>query len=247
MQMGESSLSILVLGHKGMLGQTVYRRLTEFGYSVETIEDKWPSKFFFDKITDSNSELLINCIGAIPQKNPKGFSSNFDLPRDLCKNYKGWIIHPSSDCEKDKFPNDYCISKKIGTDIIENHKKSFVIKGSIIGPEENSSYGLWSWFEKNKEREINGFVNHKWNGVTSLEWSNICIEIMNGFIDNSVITVGVEPLSKFDLLGILNSKLSLGKKIIPVEDVVSIDRSMLVDCHRKGIKDQIDDLIKWRK
>ena len=38
------------------------------------------------------------------------------------------------------------------------------------------------------------------------------IEIMNGFIDNSVITVGVEPLSKFDLLGILNSKLSLGKK-----------------------------------
>ena len=98
MQMGESGLSILVLGHKGMLGQTVYRRLTEFGYSVETIEDKWPSKFFFDKITDSNSELLINCIGAIPQKNPKGFSSNFDLPRDLCKNYKGLIIHPSSDC-----------------------------------------------------------------------------------------------------------------------------------------------------
>ena len=50
MQMGESGLSILVLGHKGMLGQTVYRRLTEFGYSVETIEDKWPSKFFLIKL-----------------------------------------------------------------------------------------------------------------------------------------------------------------------------------------------------
>ena len=247
MQMGKSSLIILVLGHKGMLGQTVYRRLTEFGYSIETIEDKWPSKFFFDRISSSSSDLLINCIGSIPQKNPESFRVNFDLPRDLCKNYKGWIIHPSSDCEVDKFPDDYCSSKKFGTDIIKRHKKSFVINGSIIGPEENSSFGLWSWFEKNKEREINGFVNHKWNGVTSLEWSNICIEIINGIIDNTVITVGVEPLSKFDLLDILNSKLSLGKKIIPVKSKVSIDRSMFVDCFRKGIEEQIDDLIEWRK
>ena len=153
-------------------------------YDIETIESRWPSEDFISSIANSNSDYLINCIGSIPQRNPENYEANFKLPSDLCEHYKGVIIHPSSDCEKECFTDDYGTSKRNGSNLISNHDKSFVIKSSIIGPEKIHSYGLWAWLENVESDTVNGFTNHLWNGITSLEWANICIEKIEGKINS---------------------------------------------------------------
>jgi len=240
-------MRVLILGHKGMLGNVVYDRFKELNFDIETTESRWPSKDFINFVSDSNSDYLINCIGSIPQRNPENYKANFELPSDLCKNYKGLIIHPSSDCEKKCFTDDYGASKRNGSNLIANHDKSFVIKSSIIGPEKIHSYGLWAWLENTESDTVNGFTNHLWNGITSLEWANICIEKIQGRIAQNVITAGSKSLSKFELLQHLNELLSLNKTIIPVEHQVFTDRSLKVDLPRKNIRDQIKDIVDWKK
>ena len=245
--MGNSSVKVLVLGHKGMLGHIVYKRLREFSFNVDTINYRWPSKDFVDALKKSDANFLINCIGSIPQRNPESYEANFQLPSDLCKHYKGLIIHPSSDCEKECFTDDYSTSKRNGSNLIANHDKSFVIKSSIIGPEKIHSYGLWAWLENTESDTVNGFTNHLWNGITSLEWANICIEKIQGRIAQNVITAGSKSLSKFELLQHLNELLNLNKIIIPVEHQAFTDRLLKVDLLRKNIRDQIKDIVDWGK
>ena len=244
--MENSSVKVLVLGHKGMLGHIVYKRLREFSFNVDTINYRWPSKDFVDALKKSDANFLINCIGSIPQRNPESYEANSKLPSDLCKHYKGVIIHPSSDCEKECFIDGYSTSKRNGSNLIVNHGKSFVIKSSIIGPEKIHSYGLWAWLENTESDTVNGFTNHLWNGITSLEWANICVEKIEGKITQDVVTAGCKHLCKFELLQILNKLLNLNKTIVPIEHGVSTDRLLEVDLLRKDISLQIKDIVEWR-
>jgi dTDP-4-dehydrorhamnose reductase len=96
-------MKILVLGHKGMLGHVVCKFLSEKGFEIKTLDSKWPNEDFCNSIKNSNCEILVNCIGSIPQKNKTNyynlFSCNFLLPVFLSEYFSGKIIHPSTDCE----------------------------------------------------------------------------------------------------------------------------------------------------
>jgi len=245
--MENSNIKVLILGHKGMLGHFVYKRLKSFSFNVELINHRWPLNGFMEALKRSDSDFLINCIGSIPQKKSNNYYSNFMLPKDLTSYYKGHIIHPSSDCEISNFTDPYATSKKAGTSIIKQHHKSTTIRSSIIGPEEKTSYGLWSWFENNKNKNINGYTNHLWNGVTSLEWANICVEIIHQKFKNKVIIAGCENISKFNILTYLNKHLKLNKEIIPTSHNISINRLLDINTVRPNIEMQILDLIKQRK
>ncbi len=59
----------------------------------------------------------------------------------------------------------YGKSKIIGE--IEGENKH-IVRSSIIGPEEGNGFSLMNWFLKNDEKEVSGFQNHMWNGVTTL-------------------------------------------------------------------------------
>ena len=127
-------MSVLILGHRGMLGSMVQRFFAYRGVEIETMEFRFPSEEFQDHIRNSRSSFLINCIGAIPQKTST-FSSNVDLPRFLLNNYSGRIIHPGTDCEIDS--DEYGLSKKAATDLILSYPQpnTKIIQTSIIGPE----------------------------------------------------------------------------------------------------------------
>ena len=62
-------MRVLILGHRGMLGSMVQRFFSYRGVEIETMEFRFPSEEFQDHIRNSRSSFLINCIGAIPQKN----------------------------------------------------------------------------------------------------------------------------------------------------------------------------------
>ena len=113
--------NILILGHKGMLGHMVHKVLSD-SYEIKTINERFPNwnKELFDGI-----DLIINCIGAIPQKTEE-FDINWQIPLWLDKNTDCNIIHPATDCEVDN--SSYGISKKQASNYIKDHCKTTKIK-----------------------------------------------------------------------------------------------------------------------
>ena len=52
------------------------------------------------------------------------------------------------------------------------------IRCSIIGLERGTNYSILSWFIKNKSKELNGYNDQFWNGITTHALSKICIGII---------------------------------------------------------------------
>jgi len=250
--MGETDTRVLILGHNGMLGHVVYNFLKQQGLKVRTINYQWPSNEFLNEIINSNDDFLINCIGSIPQKeknNLNFISNNFLLPVFLSSYFKNKIIHASSDCENlnEDFLDEYAKSKTKSFKILSNNKNVNIIKTSIIGPEINHKKSLWEWIANNKDEKILGYTNHFWNGITTLQWAKIALMIIKNDIKHNIINIGSSPISKFDLLKILNKKLNLNKIITPHEANYLINRTINTDLIVDNIEKQIDHMIIWYK
>ena len=53
------------------------------------------------------------------------------------------------------------------------------LRCSIIGPEPKGHHSLLDWFlGQPKGARVNGFMNHKWNGVTTVHFARICAGII---------------------------------------------------------------------
>lgn len=226
--MPSSKNKVLILGDKGMLGHMVKMYLQQF-YEIETINHRFPSQQFEDSIKASSAGFLINCIGAIPQRT-KDFSINYELPIWLDSNFSGNIIHPGTDCEMDD--DDYGNSKRIAAEWIINHgTRTKIIKGSIVGPEVGGSASLLYWFLSNEDgSQVNGFTDHMWNGVTTLQWaehSKKMIDEWNTFLDRTVI--GSECNSKFTLLNIFNEVYSRNITINPFQSSRPVNKCLPLD------------------
>jgi dTDP-4-dehydrorhamnose reductase len=240
-------LKILILGHNGMLGRTVCWLLKSKGFTIETINERWPSKNFKDKILNCDCDFIINCIASIPQKNKsakKFKSNNFDLPVFVSKNFNGKIIHPASDIEYSNDQNPYSSYKRKASIELAANKNVYIICSSLIGPEKESSYCLWSWLESQKNKDINGYINHLWNGITTLEFSKICFKILKGKINKKLIKAGTKTISKYKLLKILNKKLKIKAKIKPIKAENEKIKPLEIDYKTKKIELQIEELIK---
>ncbi len=250
-----------------MLGHVVLSYFKIKGFKVDTLDLKWPDENFKLKIKNSEADVLINCIGIIPQKNPKlndYLTINIMLPIWLADNFNGLIIHPSTDCEfngnieengfysKKTIRNaedNYGSSKAYGSLFLEkNYKNVKQIRTSIVGPEKNSNFSLWNWFVNNERQIIDGFTNVFWNGITTLQWAEICefiIENPENF--ENVIQVGSEKLSKYQLLSKFNNFLHLNKKINPVLNKKNINKCLESDINLPSLDMQILSMIYFKK
>ena len=201
--------TILVLGHKGMLGNTVISYFQKFkNFNVMSISNsRFPEEDFINSVMNANADFIINCIGAIPQKSPESYNINYDLPKWLAENCKSSkIIHPGTDCEIDN--SDYGLSKKKATELLLKEKSitnTKVIKTSVIGPELLTQDSLFSWFLSRKDNSIiYGYTQHFWSGITSLHWSKIAHRMIEDWenFDNLIIPDS-DCISKYDLLVLL--------------------------------------------
>lgn len=215
-------MKVLVLGHTGMLGNAVKKYLTVQNYEVEIISTslRWNNTDFNKAIINSDSEFIINCIGAIPQKKlPNEYFKllNIDLPRFLDGIGKK-IIHPATDCE---FSGNLEYPKKYGKfdvrDAYDVYGKSkadvgilieteFIntkmLRTSIFGHEINGHVSLLDWFLNTDDSQvINGYSNYYWNGISTLQWAKEAEKIIKNWDDSPVLTqVGSEGMSKLEFL-----------------------------------------------
>jgi dTDP-4-dehydrorhamnose reductase len=201
---------------------------------------------------DRNFDILINCIGVLKNKSEKkpveAIRINSLFPHELyeiCEWNGSKMIQLSSDAYKSE--DIYGISKHAGEIDYGNH---LTIRTSIIGPElKSNGAGLFDWFMK-QEGEIDGFANHYWDGVTTLQLGELIKNIVDGGEEFSGILDyrSDMPISKYDLLKIMNSvfdkELRINRK--DGERVDYTNRNPDLECEL-DIRDQLSDLKSWMK
>ena len=87
------------------------------------------------------------------------------------------------------------------SDYIKNDgERTKIIKTSIIGHELNSSNSLLDWF-LNSKGSVSGYTRALWNGNTTLEWAEACLELINDWdIWKTETIIKSNCISKFKLL-----------------------------------------------
>jgi dTDP-4-dehydrorhamnose reductase len=255
-------VTILVLGHKGMLGNATYSYFSSLGeYEVKTIEERWGSPLFENAIAVANPDIIVNCIGAIPQKKPTDaeyMSTNVGLPAFLEKLGRK-IVHPSTDCEfSGNLPvgeqytkeslrdadDTYGKSKADASQLIEDSfVNTKIIRTSIIGHELASSVALLDWF-LNSEVSVKGYTDHYWNGITTLEWARCCRHLIENWSASPRLNQysSGPNLSKYEVLELAKEVYEKNIDIIPHTTGTPINKCLLSDKALPSLKEQLQEL-----
>lgn len=255
-------MKVLVLGHKGMLGNAVSNYLSaQVDCQVLSINSRYPDAQFIADIKNANPDFVINCVGAIPQKRPSASEYrllNEDLPKELDK-FGIPVVHPSTDCEFDgslplgeNYPkthlrdtkDEYGQSKARISDWIERESKSTkIIRTSIIGHELATSYSLLDWFLSEKGT-VNGYTDQYWNGITTLEWTKQCLQLMKDWNKVAKLTQLANPecLSKYELLKIFSKIYGKALEITPKVSGKQSNKCLMSDIPLSSIKEQLIEL-----
>jgi dTDP-4-dehydrorhamnose reductase len=246
---------VLILGSAGMAGHVVKKYLTDSRKYIigELARTSSPSEFAYSiDVTDIQAldhvlnefkpKVIINCIGVLnkdAEDNPdKAILLNSFLPHHLAKKASrigSRLIHISTDCvfsgskgsyldtdEKDG-AGFYAQSKALGEIQFGEH---LTIRTSIIGPEiKSTGIGLLHWFLRNEAKEIKGYTQAYWGGVTTIQLA-IAIEHaieqpLSGIIH---LTNGIK-ISKYDLVTIFKDIFKKDVSIKP-DDNYKVDKSL---------------------
>jgi len=184
----------------------------------------------------NKNEYIINCIGIIKPfideknkriENPILINSLFPNQLNKFKNKKNKIYQIATDCVFSGVKGNYLESSEHDAIDIYGKTKSlgeiksknfFNIRCSIIGKEIKNYVSLFEWFNLQK-KNLNGFTNHLWNGLTT----NVFAELLKGIIiykidlPNVIHIIPKDKISKFTLLNYFklitnNTKIKIKKK-----------------------------------
>ena len=103
-----------------------------------------------------------------------------------------------------------------------------ITRASIVGPEPGEGKSLLNWFLNTKDEAVNGFKNHHWNGITTLNYA----KIVNGMIEENYKDIQLHHLipqdiiNKYELLKLFSEYFDKEILINSVEADVEIDRTL---------------------
>jgi dTDP-4-dehydrorhamnose reductase len=180
-----------------------------------------------DSLQGERFDFIINCIGVIKQllneeidedvKNAFVINSHFPgLLNEFSLKFSTPVIQIGTDCVYSGQTGNYSETSEFdcsdvyGKSKLEGELRSsaiMTIRSSIIGHEMNSAISLMDWFLKLPlNSEVNGFVNHIWNGVTTLDFARIALGVMNSdsFLPGVSHLVPADQVSKYELLNLLS-------------------------------------------
>lgn len=210
------------------------RIVTFDAYNITKLDEK--------QFLDLNIEYIINCIGITKPFSKDDDSAgviraikiNADFPWELAKYAKKYnikVLQIGTDCvysgknglyKEDDLHDSldvYGKSKSLG-EVFDG--TTLIIRTSIIGPEfKKETTFLLEWFLNQTNRgTIDGFEHHIWNGVTTLQFAQICEKIIitgsfeklvnishvHHFVPNNIV-------NKYQLMNIFNDVFEKNLKI----------------------------------
>jgi len=265
-------MKIFVLGKSGMLGRYVFTYFQERDYEVVGIGrneldvascDENIIKDVFSKLSYKKGDVVINCAGTIkPRVDELGslnaIKVNAVFPYLLANVSQSLgikCIHPTTDCVFSGSDGEYDEDSAHDVTDVYGRSKSLgeptnctVIRTSIIGEEVNDGRSLVEWIKSRKNQDANGFLNHKWNGITCLQFAKVCEEI----IKNNLWWDGVkhihspDTVNKLELLSYVSEVYDLNIEIVPTETPNKCDRSLSsiydINIDIPYLKDQIIEM-----
>jgi dTDP-4-dehydrorhamnose reductase len=220
---------------------------------------------FGEIVKVAEPDVIINCIGLLVKASEscpaEAIYVNSFFPH-LLENITGGtktkIIHLSTDCvfdgnqevdlayyESDRLTekNWYGRTKAMGE---INNDKDLTLRMSIIGPEKKDGVGLFHWFISQKGK-VNGYVNHHWNGLTTLELAKQIDKIIDTNLSGIYHLACPYRITKYDLLNQIKKSFSRDIEIEKFESavvnkVLANNRLDEYNPHIPSYETQIDEL-----
>jgi len=188
-------------------------------------------------------DCVVNCVGVVKQ-NPtladkiRTLTINSIFPNQLAQlsaEFDFRLITISTDCVFDGTKGNYSesdaanardlygLSKLLG-EVTDG--RSLTIRTSIIGREITTSHSSVEWFLANRGRTVDGYTKAIYSGFPTIELADIIADLIKNFPDlNGLFHISSDPISKFDLLTLVNKYFKSNVSIKPSEAVV-VDRSL---------------------
>jgi dTDP-4-dehydrorhamnose reductase len=223
-------------------------------------------------------DYIINCIGVINiycRDNDsagvlKAIRTNSLFPHELAKvlgqlSPSTKTIHISTDCVfsgKEGQYNEsalhdpvdfYGKTKSLGEVQVPNWLN---IRCSIIGPALGAKSGLMEWFlNQPADAHIDGYLNHFWNGITTLQYANFCSDtIMRDQFDvlralnHTLHYVVNQTVSKHELLVLLKKVFNRScciESVIPGRLIDHTLTSLYLKLPRSPMEDALRELHEY--
>ena len=244
-------MKVFIFGQNGMLGRYVYSFFRAKDYEVVAINrneldivksDYYHIKLLLSKAGLSKEDVIINCAGLIKQR----FDSRFDfikvnavfphLLQKMSEEVDCNFIHVTTDCVFDGLKGSYSELDSHDADDMYGITKSLgepenatVIRTSIIGEEFKNFFSLLEWVKANRDKEVRGFTNHVWNGITCLQFAKLCKYIMKNNLYWRGVKHAASPnvINKYDLVSLISDIYDLNVKVTPFETDIKCDRSLV--------------------
>ncbi len=208
----------------------------------------------------SDYDWIVNCIGITkpfckddnPAQIQNAINVNSLFPNLLSKNLldsKTKIIQIATDCVYSGFKGDYAETDKHDALDVYGKTKSlgetkyqntYNLRCSIIGPEFDRNTFLIEWFmNQPKGTSVNGFDNHDWNGVTTLQFAKIA----GGIIQNQLSPSNLQHIipsgkvTKYDMLNVFAKYYNREDIKISKQNAADrIDRTLTTNDHEMNKK-----------
>lgn len=265
---------IIVLGSRGMLGQMVaaYFRDRAMVTIIDDRQDFSKDGVALDALRRAGPGIVVNCVGLIKQKSEDMSGlllTNSVLPLQLYEALAPgqFLVQPSTDCVFSgqttvdyhwRAPCDaadmYGWSKRLGELALDGKERACIVRVSIIGLDRVSKEpkGLLGWFlSQPPGTPLNGYTDHYWNGITTLEWCRL--------IEREIIADGGDKwggrlmqvasprcISKYELLLILQKYFKTDYDIAPAESSQPRRMCLAAMVMARDITEQIGDLSQFR-
>lgn len=239
-------MRVAVLGSSGMLGRAVKAELSRFGFEVVTF-GRSGCDFYLGVGEKETSNLnlqgvsyAVNCIGVIshlineddPASCAEAANINSVFPHQLAiqaESQNVRVIQIATDCVFSGSKGSYIESSSHDATDVYGRTKSLGevvapnfmnLRTSIVGRETRGFHSLLEWvIRRPRNSELNGFIDRRWNGVTTEAFARI----VRGLIEKDLFKSGLqhivpqETLSKADLVRLIAHEF--GRDDIRVKDV----------------------------
>ena len=242
-------MKVAILGSGGMLGYA----MTQF-FSKEKHEVLAISRKEFDlakgqlpdlwKIMESfGTEVVINCAGVIKPQIAKMsiedvLKVNSIFPQNLglyTQSRKIKAFQVTTDCVYSGQKGNYSESDFFdATDVYGMSKNGgephslMTLRTSIIGEEKEQSRSLLEWARSQAGKNVNGFTNHRWNGVTTVQLAMTIDQILKKGLYRPGLYHVHSPaaVSKDELLRIMSRAYDLKLDVTEKEGPEFCDRTL---------------------
>lgn len=187
-------------------------------------------------------DVVINCVGLVKQlsyaEDPLvAVPINTLLPHRLarmCEVAGARLVHVSTDCVFSGKQGSYTESDLADAQDVYGRSKllgevdyphAVTLRTSIIGHELRSAHGLIDWF-LSQQAQVKGYTAAVFSGLPTCELARVVRDFVIPHASlRGVYHVAAEPISKHDLLQIVNREYGKNLQIEP-DDQVKINRSL---------------------